>query len=335
MAYKAIAHPKIVSVISECSSYLLLAISPACYIVLVYVVCKSSPNEMRAYKWYILLNATYATAYDVFYSLTRAEPLFPYPVFLGKGPLVNRPLPDWVMYFNSSMICFLLLGNVYQTTSMFLFRYSQTVDNVLYRTLSNAKTFVAVHIGGIALLGSLTLLPVTTQWSSRGEMLESARNDSSELYAEMQRTSFLGLKETEENSYLFRLASASLVAIGVAFVVIIAYSTYGCYRHMTRHSASFSVRTLKLYRVLLNALVIDMLACVLMVAVPMVASTVAVGGNSENGGLILLLSFTIANWYPLVNNVVTLSYITPYRRSLLRLVNRIRVVSDSPAQSDS
>ncbi|KAH7705708.1 hypothetical protein AAVH_27072, partial [Aphelenchoides avenae] len=76
---------------------------------------------------------------------------------------------------------------------MFLFRYCQTVDNVLYRILSSAKTYFVVHIAGIALLGCLTLLPVTTQWASREAALESARNISFELYEEMQGTSFLGL----------------------------------------------------------------------------------------------------------------------------------------------
>lgn len=111
---------------------------------------------------------------------------------------------------------------------------------------------------------------------------------------------------------LFCLAAASL---------IVAFCVYECYTSLRQNASLFSPKTLRLYRSLLNSLVLDMATCAFIGVLPVTGIIISVFMlRSEWASAAIQICMCVASFYPLASHFVWLSYITPYRRALLRMI---------------
>lgn len=79
---------------------------------------------------------------EVMYGLAHPEPLFPYPVLLGRGLAQLHHPKDVYVHFFMDIGIFVGLSVGYFTTAQFLFRFCQSADNWMYRVLSGTRWHV-------------------------------------------------------------------------------------------------------------------------------------------------------------------------------------------------
>jgi hypothetical protein len=113
--------------------------------------------------------------------------------------------------------------------------------------------------------------------------------------------------------------------------VAIVFSTIGCYRMLRQNKRILSKRTKELYQRLVNALLIDVGICFLLVALPFGTCYIFVAAKSPYSPIVYSCAFTTATLYQVVAHLVLLIYITPYRRAVVDIYTRAtrRSVQDS------
>lgn len=97
---------------------------------------------------------------------------------------------------------------------------------------------------------------------------------------------------------------------------------YGSYSALQSNKSALSPRTLRLYKSLVNSLVLDLAFCLLLGATPLMGIVVAFSSRATWASTAAVLCMTITGFYPLATHVLWLLYITPYRQSVRRLLSR-------------
>ena len=69
-------------------TWIILSISSLIYVLLLFIVIKKSPREMRVYKWYLLINHTFSFAFELILGFTHPRFLLPY-VAITSGKAKN------------------------------------------------------------------------------------------------------------------------------------------------------------------------------------------------------------------------------------------------------
>lgn len=108
------------------------------------------------------------------------------------------------------------------------------------------------------------------------------------------------------------------------FAIMIACCAYGSYRALQRSKRTLSPRTLRLYKSLVNSLVLDLAFCLLLGATPIMVIVISMSSRATWASTATVICMTVAGFYPLATHVLWLLYITPCRRSVRRLLGRTR-----------
>lgn len=108
------------------------------------------------------------------------------------------------------------------------------------------------------------------------------------------------------------------------FGILIACCVYGCYSALRSGKSTLSPRTLRLYKSLVNSLVLDLAFCLLLGATPIMVVVVAFSSRAAWASTATVICSSVAGFYPLTTHMLWLLYITPYRRCVRRLLGRTR-----------
>lgn len=113
------------------------------------------------------------------------------------------------------------------------------------------------------------------------------------------------------------MADSATAVLAVSVLGAILLSTFGCYYFLYRNKRMLSKRTQDLYRRLVNALLLDLGICFLLILAPFIVWYTCVKAQSPYTSVVYSVAFTTAALYQIVTHVVLLTYITPYRRAVL------------------
>ncbi|KAH7713973.1 hypothetical protein AAVH_18650 [Aphelenchoides avenae] len=252
------------------------------------------------------------------YAFAHPEPLFPYPVMLGRAIASTIIVPDVLAKLYVDFAIALIICSYYCTMLLFLFRYCQTVDNWCHKLLSYRSYGIGISVVLLMFAFGSIIGPLHSQWGSREEMLAYAREQDTVVYEKMLTSSFVGFVRNESNAYL--IAGVFATILGSAAGAVIALSAFGCYYFLARNRRKFSSRTITLYRTLINALVTDAALAFFMVFVPLLTSMASFQFQWGYSSTTVLVSITIALWYPVCTHLVLLTYVKPYRNAVLEIV---------------
>lgn len=107
----------------------------------------------------------------------------------------------------------------------------------------------------------------------------------------------------------------------ITFSLLFGYCMYGCYASLRQNFGLFSPKTLRLYRALINSLVLDFTLCIFVAVIPVLVIILCVFAlRSEWTSAVVQICMCVASFYPLASHIVWLTTITPYRAAVLRIV---------------
>lgn len=118
-----------------------------------------------------------------------------------------------------------------------------------------------------------------------------------------------------------RFCFGVIAAYTLVFFPLVGYCTYGCYSSLNDARHSLSTSTLRLYRRLVNSLLID-LAFSTIGLMPVIAVVAAVCAQAEWGSTAMIIAISVTGLYPLESHILWLFYLPPYRRAVMRLFGR-------------
>ncbi|KAH7703516.1 hypothetical protein AAVH_29309, partial [Aphelenchoides avenae] len=198
--------------------------------------------------------------------------------------------------------------------------YNQTTDGRLIRLIvSNrvAAALVTVMLFAapvtIFVKANLILVP-TSQLKAMTQL------GHPEIYELLQGKNAIYLQGIDVNWMTLGVAQAFVLA--VVCVAFIAYCIYGCYAVFQYDRAALSARTRLLYRVLIRALLIDIVAFIALGVIPALLLAISLSGFWQSSADVATVCLSTMTLYPLTTHFVWLCYITPYRRAVLRMVGK-------------
>ncbi|KAI1700828.1 serpentine type 7TM GPCR chemoreceptor srh domain-containing protein [Ditylenchus destructor] len=291
---------------------------------LCWVCLKKSPRSMNDYKWYILINATNGVIFETLLTLAHPELFLPYPLLVIGGAARNlTALHPAFKYIFGDLFMLSFISIFYFTVELFLFRYSQTVDNWLYRRIFS-KSKVGMPLNAFILLIFLCgfIIPQNSGMIARDSAIESMRDVDAVVYERMRNRVVLGSVPSGPNPQQ-TISTVLIVLFLIIFLAVIAFSIYGCYRSLRRMRPVLSKRTASLYLALINSLVLDMAMAGFLTFVPVIVTIIALQSNSPYTSIIATVGLQFGSLYPLAANIILIAYVTPYRRATINLFWRI------------
>uniref|UniRef100_A0A914CAM5 G protein-coupled receptor n=1 Tax=Acrobeloides nanus TaxID=290746 RepID=A0A914CAM5_9BILA len=123
---------------------------------------------------------------------------------------------------------------------------------------------------------------------------------------------------------IYYVAVYSILAFSCVLSIIVIFSITHTYRVLRANKNIFSKRTYTLYRTLINALVIEMLLSGAMVMAPLVVTITCFLLDFDFTSIIAMLSLLIASLFPTVLHLLTLFYVAPYKRAIIRIYKGLR-----------
>ena len=115
---------------------------------------------------------------------------------------------------------------------------------------------------------------------------------------------------------LFAMVFACFV-IATAFALIGSALGCQCLARFRQHSR-LSERTLRLYKILADALVLDLALTALTILLPGLLAAVSFLAGFDRANEALILALCCIEWYPIATNALILWYVKPYRDGLRR-----------------
>ncbi|KAI1707119.1 serpentine type 7TM GPCR chemoreceptor srh domain-containing protein [Ditylenchus destructor] len=299
------------------SSYIVLILSPLCFAVFLWAVYAKSPRTMGSYRWYMIANAVCMETWGFLYSLGPVEPVT-VRLYVSGGLANNVVLPEFLTQIRYNLIFIGFVLTIYFNTMLFVCRYSHTSDSRLYFWLSDLKKAVSLHLclASVPVVGLVVIL--NSFLAPRDELLDEMKICNISVYEQIQHKTVFGIKASDKTTAI--LIEANCVAICAVSAVV--WSTFGCYRDLRANKRALSKQTVALYTKLINALVIDMCILFLMVVVPFGVLLQVLYHPSPLSSAVFMLMWSLCNWYPMTTHIVTLLYITPYRRALIHIIQR-------------
>ncbi|KAH7719224.1 hypothetical protein AAVH_13289 [Aphelenchoides avenae] len=169
-------------------------------------------------------------------------------------------------YIELTLFSFLIM--LYANSAMFVFRFGQTVDSSFVRWMAHRRYGIGAAIAMVSTFSVGTLLPLNFLTISPDDVRSTARKTDAGLYEIIKSQPFFGmqLKQTGWLAVAVFFGATFLIASSVCIVG----SALGCQyfvRFSSRHS-HLSTRTLRLYRVLANVLVLDLALSVATILLP-------------------------------------------------------------------
>ncbi|KAI1698148.1 serpentine type 7TM GPCR chemoreceptor srh domain-containing protein [Ditylenchus destructor] len=314
--------PETFLLVGEYIALVIFGVLLCSYSLMVYVVLWKSPSSMTTYKWYILMNGTYAVLFELVFALASPEPLFPYPMLIVGGPLRNVHLGTTFnnIYLELGMLSIIF---VFQSTLiLFLYRYCQTADNYFYtRFLSDIRWTAAINfsivVGGLIFM--LVEQLVVKFFKSSEELKDWIRAVDPKVYSHIGDRQVVGfVREGTEPYWLFCGVLTLFFTFSIAGIV--AFCTYGCHRHLRQKQSMLSSRTISLYRALINSLILDMSIAAVLVLIPYATVLFAFAYDSPYTAILSACTFGLASLYPVLTNIILMTFVTPYRKATIGLM---------------
>ncbi|KAH7698936.1 hypothetical protein AAVH_33965, partial [Aphelenchoides avenae] len=97
----------------------------------------------------------------------------------------------------------------------------------------------------------------------------------------------------------------------VLYVSLIVFCTCGCYSALQANKHVLSTQTLRLYRILVNSLVIDLAFCLLLAIAPLLLAVATFSAHLSFASTATVVGATVASFYPLASHALWLFYIAP------------------------
>lgn len=177
-------------------SNLILLISSVLYMTLCYVAINFSPQEMKIYKFYILLNNLPILLISANMSFFQPKMLAPYPAVYIEGTLKYFGLNfSIVAFFASYLICFLLVCQYFLTILSFLYRYAQNTGHTYIINVVESRKVVALFIFLTFCTGvSVNVQPITMGFLFEKDVKELYRRDYPKVYEMVKNLSPISMK---------------------------------------------------------------------------------------------------------------------------------------------
>ncbi|KAH7722878.1 hypothetical protein AAVH_09533 [Aphelenchoides avenae] len=203
---------------------------------------------------------------------------------------------------------------------MFVYRYCQSVSgNVLFGLLRPRQLLASaiLLIGAVDLVALAGLNMIIVSPTSTRSLLEDRHPDLFELVSNRTLVSFRGI----ENVWTLSTFAFLEFFCGV-FAVLIACCVYGTYSALQSSKSTLSAHTLRLYKSLVNSLVLDLAFCLVLGATPIMVGVIAFSSHAAWASTATVVCTTVAGFYPLATHILWLLYIAPYRKSVRRVLDR-------------
>ncbi|KAI1692614.1 serpentine type 7TM GPCR chemoreceptor srh domain-containing protein [Ditylenchus destructor] len=154
-------------------------------------------------------------------------------------------------------------------------------------------------------------------------------------YKRMEGRTAIGLKEPVnydrsngnfelQGAYVAFICTGScLLIITLSYVLTIGYSIFGCYKFLRVKGKTLSRRTAALYSALINSLVLDMIMAEILCLVPAIAFVTSYALESPYASGIFSIALQMGTVYRIVANIVTIAFVTPYRRAMLQMFRKL------------
>ncbi|KAH7718993.1 BTB/POZ domain-containing protein 3-like protein [Aphelenchoides avenae] len=318
----------------DAQAYIVSGASAVCCTTLIVVVLQYTPRKMGALKWYIIASSASSLICELLMGMLHPIPLTPYPLVLAAGgtfKLVNPSTTAFHMYINVIFISAFTM--LYCNAAMFAFRFLQAVGSKRIRLMAQPKTGIAIAVVVISFFAAGFMIPLNFVWVSEVETMHYAEKWDADLFELIRDRPFVGLQVSL--SWPFLILSAFIVVTLACASFVLMSSAVGC-QYFVRSSSrpDLSERTLRLYQVLANTLVIDLALNVLMFFLPMVGACASFMRAHESSWSLAILCMIFGSCYPIATNVVILTYVTPYRRGLMRMLRMASASSSTiPVES--
>ncbi|KAI1700356.1 serpentine type 7TM GPCR chemoreceptor srh domain-containing protein [Ditylenchus destructor] len=276
----------------------------------------------------MIANAVLLEISEILFLIGPMEPLVNM-IYVPGGLMKKTEQPEIVTRIFASTAIISIIFALYFTALLFVCRYCQTSGDRIFKLFSDFKktVFVSFCILLVPVAGIATVINV--YWASKTELLDEIKAWNPAVYENVRNRTVFGCKKSSKNTVFALVAIIGFPLIAPA-VFAIMWSTLGCYRVLRANKRSLTERTLALYRRLINALVIEIGIIVCIGCVPSCAILVAymlqslysdTSSNFESS--IFMLMTTVFTYYPVITHMVTIFYITPYRKALFGLFWRL------------
>jgi hypothetical protein len=95
------------------------------------------------------------------------------------------------------------------------------------------------------------------------------------------------------------------------------------YRHLQVFKPNLSPSTLRLYKILINSLIFETLCLFLLLIVPIGTTGFMVAFESRYSSIVLIFALMSASLFCPVHNLITIGFITPYRKAVMQIFRRV------------
>ncbi|KAI1706711.1 serpentine type 7TM GPCR chemoreceptor srh domain-containing protein [Ditylenchus destructor] len=154
------------------------------------------------------------------------------------------------------------------------------------------------------------------------KLAEEMKTRDPVTYRRMEGRTAIGFKL--QGAYVaFICAGVCLLIITLIYVFTIGYSIFGCYKFLRVKGNTLSRGTAALYSALINSLVLDMVMVGILCLVPTIAFVTSYALESPYAPGILSIALQMATVYPIVANIITIAFVTPYRRAMVRIIRKL------------
>lgn len=132
-----------------------------------------------------------------------------------------------------------------------------------------------------------------------------------------------------DNGWTLFAGGFILCCVGAVSLVVV-YCVVECYAFLRRNASSFSPKTLRLYRSLVNSLMVEIAVCICAGAVPVAGIAISFADWASS---VVHTCMCAGSLYPLASHVIWLTNITPYRRAFLQTTGISRWLRRTKSES--
>ncbi|CAD5230358.1 unnamed protein product [Bursaphelenchus xylophilus] len=279
---------------------------------LVFLILRYSKSLSR-YKYYLLNNVVWSFAFGVFVFVIK--PVFHYPAPCVHSELEYSPKPGVAYDVLAFLFMYCLANAVLSMVWTLIFRFACVYHSRPSEFILHSKYTWLLYLLGHILFGCIMFQMVVVG------RIRDPQEAASELVRRVpqfaNRTKnlfFVCFYYSDEMIILSYLNIAALI-----FGFLIAASLLALlYHHLHRNVYAFPKKTIKMQFMLFKALSIQMANYFLLEILPLVCATFAFAISYRYGEPLLLVVLTVMVLHGILDYLLMIYFIAPYRRALIR-----------------
>lgn len=142
--------------------------------------------------------------FEVMFGLSHVEPLYPHNVFLFGGILKYVRLSYTLTKLFADVLLFIMSVVVISTALLFLFRYAQTVDGWLCRSMSKPQRAASIILALLVVVAGTISVPIHATMATYDEIAVAFANNTELLEVIEGRNVFsFKVKRLESTEFCF------------------------------------------------------------------------------------------------------------------------------------